>query len=564
MYWGLDSENSIEGSRVMMLIQALCGAFLSGMLCLGPTGAERSTRAADAKVDKIDRSLRLTDVGASIGIGPLNHGMGMGTGINAADYDNDGDIDLFVPSGVGFACQLYRNDGGVFTDVAIASGITDINNARSALWFDADGDDLLDLVIQYDQFQNPGVIGGRTLALYQQQPDHSFVEVTAGSGLDLMPLLSVQTHGGAMSAGDINGDDLLDLVVTTWDEGARIFRNDGGMVFTDITVDSPLDGVLSTYWQPVMFDQDGDGDLDIFIAHDFFANPMLDNDGTGAFIDSANALGLDTAFNEMGVTIGDCDNDGDFDIYVTNLYGSPGGVDEYNVFFNKSDVGIGYDEQAQALGVDNGGWGWGTAFLDYDNDGRLDLAEVNAIESGGADVPWKLWMNRGPMVGTPVYVAEEDSIGFGFDDYGSALASADLDRDGDLDFVATVRNGPVRILESNTTEVRPNNRWLVVRPRMPGTMNTRAIGAVITARTGSVTRTRLIHAGTSFMAQEPAEAHFGIGQHTMIDEVVVQWPNGTQTVLTNVSPGQVLDVVPVVPRKGSAILENIRKKLRTR
>jgi len=439
-----------------------------------------------------------------------------------------------------------------------------LNSARSALWFDADGDDLLDLVIQFDQFQNPGVIGARTVALYQQLPDHSFVEVTVGSGLDLMPVLVPQTHGGAMSAGDINGDDRLDLVVTTWDEGAWIFRNDGGFSFTDITSDSPLDGLATTFWQPLMFDQDEDGDLDVFIAHDFFANSMLDNDGTGAFIDSASMLGLDSSFNEMGATLGDCDNDGDFDLYVTNLYGSPGGVDEYNVFFNKSNVGVGYDEQAVALGVDNGGWGWGTAFVDFDNDGRLDLAEVNAVEFGGADVPWKLWLNRGPMVGTPVYVAEEEAIGFAFEDYGSAFVHADIDRDGDQDFIATVLNGPVRVLESNTTDARPGNRWLVVRARMPGTMNTRAIGAVITARTGSVTRTRLISAGTSFMAQLPAEAHFGIGQHAVIDELIVKWPDGTQTVLTDVSPGQVLDVVPVVQREESTVRELIRSKLRKR
>jgi hypothetical protein len=528
--------------------------FLSLMLGLGPTGAVKSTMPNGGGVEPIDRTLRLSDVGASIGIGALNHGLGMGTGLIAADYDADGDVDLFVPSGVGFASQLYRNDGGVFTDVATISGITDLNNARSALWFDADGDDLLDLVILYDQFQQPGAIGARTLALFQQQADHSFVEVTVGSGLDSMPLLVPQTHAGAMCAGDINGDGRLDLVVTTWDEGVWIYRNDGGMVFTDITGDSPLDGVESTFWQPVMFDQEGDGDLDVFIAHDFFANPLLDNDGTGAFIDSADMLGLDSSFNEMGATLGDCDNDGDLDLYVTNLFG----VTEHNVFFTKSNVGIGYDEESVALGVDNGGWGWGTVFVDLDNDGRLDLAEVNAVEFGGADVPWKLWMNRGPMVGAPVYIAEEASIGFDYADYGSALVDVDFDRDGDLDLIATVLDGPVRVLESNTTEVRPNNRWLVVRPRMPGTNNTRAIGAVITVRTGSVTRTRLISAGTSFMAQAPAEAHFGIGQHAVIDELIVKWPDGTQTVLLDVAPGQVLDVAPLLPRDSvRALLKKI-------
>lgn len=510
---------------------------------MGPTNAVRSTRPSSSKVVPMDRQLRLTNAGTSMGIRPAFPALGMGTGLIAADYDNDGDVDLFVPSGSGHNCQLYRNDGGAFSDVTFFSGIVEFDNARSALWFDADGDDLLDLVIQFDQFQNPGVIGSRTVALFEQQADHSFVEVTVGSGLDSMPLLVPQTHGGAMAAGDLNGDDLLDLVVTTWDEGVWIFRNDGGMQFTDITADSPLDGTGGAFWQPVMFDQDGDDDLDVFIAHDFSANPFLDNDGTASFIDTASVLGIDTAFNEMGATIGDCDNDGDFDLYVTNLIGPS----EHNVFFTKSDVGSGYSEDSVALGVDEGGWGWGTIFLDLDLDGRLDLAEVNATENSPVVTPWKVWINRGPMVGTPVYEAQEEAIGFDYYEYGSALAHADFDRDGDLDLATTSVGGPVRIHLNNATDVRPFNQWLVVKPRMPGTMNTRAIGAVVKVTIGNVTRMRLISAGTSFMSQVPAEAHFGIGNMTRIDEVVVRWPDGAETVLTDVDPNQMIEVTPAPP-----------------
>lgn len=525
-----------------MMCSVVCPA-MAVLVGMGPLNSTPSTRPSSSKVVPMDRQLQLSNVGVSIGIRPAHPGLGMGTGLIAADYDNDGDVDLFVPTGVGFNCQLYRNDGGVFTDVTFLSGIVDFNNARSALWFDANGDDLLDLVIQFDQFQNPGVIGSRTVALFEQQADHSFVEVTVGSGLDLMPLLVPQTHGGAMAAGDLNGDDLLDLVITTWDEGIWIFRNDGGMQFTDISADSPLDGLGGAFWQPVMFDPDGDDDLDVFIAHDFSANPLLDNDGTASFVDTAPMLGVDTAFNEMGVAVGDCDNDGDFDLYVTNLYNEI----EHNVFFTKSNFGIGYSEDSVALEVDHGGWGWGTVFLDLDLDGRLDLAEVSATEIAPFVMPWKVWMNRGPMVGTPVYEAQEEVIGFDYYEYGSALAHADFDRDGDLDLITTSINGPVRVHRNNATDVRPFNQWLVVKPRMPGTMNTRAIGAVVKVTTGNVTRMRLISAGTSFMSQVPAEAHFGIGNMTRIDEVVVRWPDGSETVLTDVDPNQVIEVMPGTP-----------------
>ncbi|MGJ8637070.1 MAG: CRTAC1 family protein [Phycisphaerales bacterium] len=534
--------------RCCLVYSIACGS-VGALAGMGPWITNRSTRPSSSKVVPMDRQLRLENAGASMGIRPAFPAYGMGTGVIAADYDNDGDVDLFVPSRSGLNCQLYQNTDGVFSDVTFFSGIVEFDNARSALWFDANGDDLLDLLIQFDQYQNPGVIGARTVALFEQQADHTFVEVTAGSGLDLMPLIAAQTHGGAMAAGDLNGDDRLDLVITTWDEGVWIFRNDGGMQFTDITEDSPLDGTGGAFWQPVMFDPDGDDDLDVFIAHDFSANPFLDNDGTGSFIDTAPMLGIDTAFNEMGVAVGDSDNDGDFDLYVTNLIG-PG---EHNVFFTKSDVGIGYSEDSIALGVDEGGWGWGTVFADLDLDGRLDLVEVNAAENEPYVTPWRVWMNRGPMVGTPVYEAQEEAIGFDYDEYGSALAHADFDRDGDLDLVTTTVNGPVRVHRNNATDVRPFNQWLVVKPRMPGTMNTRAIGAVVTVTIGNVSRMRLISAGTSFMSQVPAEAHFGIGNMTRIDEVIVRWPDGTETVLTDVDPDQVLTITPApapLPSKG--------------
>ncbi len=95
-------------------------------------------------------------------------------------------------------------------------------------------------------------------------------------------------------------------------------------------------------------------------------------------------------------------------------------------------------------------------------------------------------------------------------------------------------------------------------------MNTRAIGAVVTIKTGNVSRMRLISAGTSFMAQVPAEAHFGLGNATSIDEVIVRWPNGTQTVLNDVDTRQVLDVTPAVPRSGSGLVEYLRSKLRSK
>lgn len=525
----------------------MLGCWCISVVCaLGPVLGGDGGRGIEAR-----SRVSLTSVGDAVGIGGYAPAMGQGAGVAAADYDDDGDIDLFVAQGFGHADALWRNDGGVFTDVGVASGLTTTFNARCGLWCDFDGDGLLDLVVMHDQFQNPGTIGTRTLALYRQQPDRTFVEVTGGSGLDGFGLLFLQVHAGGMCAGDLTGDGRPDLVVTTWDRGARVYRNEGAMVFTDITAQTDLAGDAEAYWQPVMFDVDDDGDLDVLIAHDFFENVLLINDGSGTLVDRADVYGIDSAMNEMGIALGDPDRDGDWDVSMTNLYTSPMGVQEHNVYFERE--GAGFVERAVELGLGRAGYAWGTVFTDLDNDGRLDLLCVNEDEANTAErSPWRAWRNVGSRGSGAVFRGVEDEIGFGYGDHGSALIDADLDRDGDQDLVVTVLDGfgggELRVLENDAAQVIGEHGWLVVRPRMWGTNNTRALGAVVRVRVGDVWRSRIIGAGVSFQAQRPAEAHFGLGVAEAVDEVVVEWPGGGETVLLDVEARGVVDVTPGMGR----------------
>lgn len=496
----------------------------------------------------------LSSVGAELGIGAYHPAPGQGAGVAAADYDDDGDIDLFVAQGFGHRDALWRNDGGVFTDVAAASGLTTTFNARCGLWCDFDADGLLDLVVMHDQFQRPGTIGTRTLALYQQRPDRTFEEVTGGSGLDGFGLLFLQAHGGGMCAGDLTGDGLPELVVTAWDRGARVYRNDGAMVFTDITGNTDLAGDAGSYWQPVMFDADDDGDLDVLIAHDFFENALLINDGAGGLVDAADAYGIDSAFNEMGIALGDPDMDGDWDVSMTNLYTSPMGVQEHNVYFERE--GPVFVERAVELGVGRAGYAWGTVFTDLDNDGRVDLLCVNEDEANEDErAPWRAWRNVGSRGVGAVFRSVEDEIGFGFDDHGSALIDVDLDRDGDQDLVVTVLGSAggseLRVLENDAAQNIDEHGWIVVRPRMWGTSNTRALGSVVRVRVGDVWQSRIIGAGVSFQSQRPAEAHFGLGVAGVVDELVIEWAGGGETVLFDVGAGSVVDVTPGMGRGGA-------------
>ena len=490
-------------------------------------------------------------------LGGFSMALGQGGGVSLSDYDDDGDVDLFAPSREGVPNRVYRNRGdGTFDEVGAAIGLDDLEAARNALWFDADGDGRQDLVVAQDRYQAPGVTLSATLRLWLQQPDGTFVEAT-GTGLEGVPLLRVGTHAGGLAAGDLTGNGRLDLVFATWDEGAWIFENrstPGAPLFADIRASAGLAGVQRTYWQPVILDLNDDGLEDVFLAHDFGPNPALINDGgwgtgAGGFTDQGAPLGLNTAMNEMGVAVGDCDADGDFDLYVTNLTRQIFTLFQYCVLF--VDEGAGFVERALEHPVWRGGFGWGTTFLDYDLDGRLDLAEVNSLESpaGFADVPWKLWKNTGRLRGPAAFVARQHGAGLAFLDAGSALAAADLDRDGDADLVATVLSdatqpGALRVMTNTASTIHPDRDWVIVRPRMPGTPNARAIGAVVRVTERGWTQSRKITAGVSFLSQEPAEAHVAFGARLsadgLIDRVTIKWPDGTSSVWTQVPAGGVV------------------------
>ncbi len=482
----------------------------------------------------------LARVDAARGIGVDTPWNGLGWGIVAADYDDDGDIDLFVPTGPGAASRLYRNDGaGHFQDVAQAAGLGDDGPVRVALLFDADGDVDLDLLTAGDRIEG-GAPLETMLRFYEQQPDHTFVETTLAAGLFGVPSDGSGVHMGGLCAGDFDADGDPDLFVARWDGRPLMYLNAGDGTFADASDRIGFD--YGSLWQPVSHDFDGDGFADLFLAEDFFANHLLLS-GPGAFcVDVAPQAGVDSAFNEMGVAVGDYDNDQDFDLYVTNIHGFDVGSGEleHNVLFrNDSGADLAFTELGLALGVGEGGTGWGTTFFDADHDGDVDLLEVNAVEFFG-NVPWRLYLNG---LGTrgPAFVDVAARVGFDRGEYGSGAVSFDMDRDGDPDVAVRTDQGEVLLFENRQRSATAARGWLVVRPRMGGA-NSRAIGAVVRVEAGGRVMSRLITAGVSFMGQEPAEAHFGLGGAAVVDRVTVEWPGGGVSEVLGVAPGQVLDV----------------------
>lgn len=484
-----------------------------------------------------------------------------GTGASIADFDNDGDLDVFVGTQFGLTNRLYENNGsGQFQDVAVAKGIDSDYRNRAALWFDYDGDQRLDLILLGDCYRAQDCPEAVSIFLYKQMPSGSFTEVnnsnlTFGTKYNISNFTENIVAGG-LAVADINNDNYLDVLVSVWGSngvGAKLtlFLNDGDGTFSDISDTSNLGVSSFSRWQPLFHDFNDDGFIDIYINIDFTENELWINNGDNTFQEVGNTAKANNAFNEMGLAAGDYDNDGDIDVYSTNISRIETGetLPRHNILIKNNSspsIGLNFTEVSQNLGVDESDWDWGTTFFDANNDGYLDLAATNGwVERTNWPLgPSKFWLNVDGLL----FSDQSNNSGFNDNLDGTTLLAFDMERDGDLDLLQSVKqiNGgfkPIRIYQNDISQAATANNYLVVKPRMGGTNNL-AIGATVKMTYGTPSKTimRLITAGISFYGQEPAEAFFGVADATIIDEIVVDWPDNTQTVVEDITANQVITV----------------------
>ena len=500
-----------------------------------------------AGVGVANAQLKFWDTSSSRGIGSYVCAPGMGGGVSAVDYDQDGDIDVFVPEAEGVGNSLYQNDGtGNFTDVAAGIGLGSLTRDKVAVWFDYDGDADLDLIVQGDCFDPAAVPGAgdpcpnRNLYLYNNTGG-VFSEVSAAAGLPAINVTS-DIHGASITTGDLNADGYLDLVVTVWRGPNFVFLNNGDGTFSDISVSSGVFTADERNWQPLVYDFNQDGLNDIYINVDFQANHLWINNGDLTFTDIAASAGVDFTMNDMGLTIGDYDNDGDFDMYATNVYAQAPG--ERNLLMRNDTVGntVLFTEVSVAAGVDNSDWGWGTYFFDADRDGWLDIAATNGFFNPPFDTDASKFFHNngdGTFSDWSAQAVLNDTA------YGSGLIAADIDRDGDQDVLQTQVGGSLRVLESRRSGGQVRNHWIAVQPRQPGDANYFAVGATVRVSVGGsfpISAARYITGSTSHLSQEPFEAHFGIGKNRSNIDVTVEWPDGTSKTVTGLRSKQVVVV----------------------
>ena len=458
-------------------------------------------------------------------------------GVAVADYDLDGDLDIYLvayrqydPDDETTWNRLYRNNGdGTFVDVTLEAGVLSriagfdkggMGNKFGAAWGDYDNDGDPDLFLTN--------IGPELL--FRNDGDGTFTDVTDLAGVAGQPEDESASSSALWWDYDIDGD--LDLYVSAW-AGAgspkisenRMYENQGDGTFADVSAASGLaDGGRT--WTSIPLDADNDGLIDLYVVNDYGPNKFYVNQGDKTFLEATAAFGLDDEGHGMGVTVGDFNNDGFFDIYLTNIaefYPNPLFVNDGQGYFT---------EQAKAFGLDDAGWAWGTEFFDCDNDGDLDLYVANGFMID----PGNNFFFTNHLADRNLLSFEDTSAASGTDGGAEArgLAVFDYDNDGDLDLLGANWDAPPSLYHNQSS----TQNWLKVR--LEGTTSNRnALGAVVRVTMGDQALYRQ-NDGVDFLGQSLQPLHFGLGRAQTAEAVHVRWPNGTGETFYDIPANQTL------------------------
>ena len=426
-----------------------------------------------------------TDVTKAAGVGSTSYG----TGATVGDYDNDGDLDLYVTN---FGeDQLYQNQGdGTFKDVTKEAGVGNQAWGTSCVFVDIDNKGHLDIYVANYAKYNPE----------EDKPcDERGVHVYCG------PHAYPAVHD-------------------------TFFLSDGDGTFTDVSKRYRPSDLVPMHGLGVTFgDYDSDGDMDLYVANDQDPNFLLQNDGKGKFLEVALISGV--CYNDMGkeeagmgTDFGDYNNDGKLDITVSNYQ------TETNTLYHNYDSSFFIDNTIPSgiAEITHGYLGWGIKFFDYDNDGYQDIFVANghlmdniSVLEKHVSYPQKNLLFRNLGDGTFANVLS-DTDGLSLKKVSRGAAIGDYDNDGDLDILVTNCNQRADLLQN---AVGNRNNWIQIQ--LDGLKSNRSgFGAKIKVVTGDHVQYREVHSGGSYLSFHDIRAHFGVGKSERIDVLEVRWPSG--------------------------------------
>jgi hypothetical protein len=517
--------------------------------------------------------VRFTDITASAGI-TFTHVASpekkyivesMSGGVAFFDYDNDGDLDIFLVNSLTVdlvkskgktKSDLYRNDGtGKFTEVAVKAGVSDIGWGMGVAVGDYNNDGFEDL---YLTCLGPD-------RLFKNNGNGTFSDVTDKAGV------SDRRWSTGASFFDYDRDGDLDLFVANYVDfdinnlpefgssqtcqyksipvqcgprglkgaGDSLFRNNGNGTFTDVSKQAGVADADGFYGLGVITsDFDGDGLIDIFVANDSTPNFHYRNNGDGTFKEIGFTAG--TAVNEngseqgsMGATAGDYDHDGKLDIFITNF------ADEYNTLYHNdgpnSFTDLSYSAKVAAVSLPH--VGWGTKFFDYDNDGWLDIFVANGhVYPQLPSYRQPRLLHRNNRDGTFTEVSAEFGTILTELRASRGVAFGDIDNDGDLDLLVADLDGPPQLLRNENGNT--NNSILV---KLMGVKSNRSgIGARVKVVAGDLTQTDEVRSGDSYISQSDMRLHFGLEKRTKVDSIEVRWPSGAVDKITGAGANRII------------------------